>query len=80
MNTVTTRITFDIPKPFHRIIKSLAALKGDTLKTFIIKALTEYIEEQKDLQDGLKALAKYEANPNDLIDLEDLVKEDDLEI
>jgi len=56
-----TRMTIDVPKSFHRIVKSTASMQGETIRNFVIQALKEKIEDEIDLQDGLKALAEFEA-------------------
>lgn len=69
-----TRVTVDLPEQFHRIVKSLAAARGESIRKFIMNALNEYIEDQKDMQAGLIALAEYNSNPENAasINLEEL--------
>ena len=49
MHTVATvaRIHYEIPDDLHRKVKSEAALKGLTLKDFIIRALEEALRKPK---------------------------------
>jgi len=73
MENKLTRVTVDLPENFHRIVKSLAAAKGESIRSFIIQALNKYIEDQEDLKAGLIALAKYNANPSDTITLDEVI-------
>jgi len=56
-----TRMTIDVPRNFHRIVKSTASMQGETIRNFVIQALKDKIEDQIDLQEGLKALSEFEA-------------------
>lgn len=44
MTTTMARVHYEIPDELHRRIKSAAALKGQTLKEFLIDALQEAAE------------------------------------
>jgi dipeptidase len=37
-----TRLTIEMPDPLHKVIKSLAIMKGDSIKNITIEALTNY--------------------------------------
>lgn len=42
-----TRLTFDIPNSIHRRIKSKAALKGETMRSILIKCLVYYLNREE---------------------------------
>jgi RHH-type rel operon transcriptional repressor/antitoxin RelB len=70
INTISVKIPKDLDK-----ILALVAKKEDRSKSAVIRrALQEYLEDQEDLQIGLEALAKYKANPEATITLEELMK------
>lgn len=41
MTTTMARVHYEIPDELHRRIKSAAALRGQTLKEFLVEALEE---------------------------------------
>jgi hypothetical protein len=69
-----TRMTIDVPKSFHRIVKSTASMQGETIRNFVIQALKEKIEDQIDLREGLKALEEFEAGNKKTYTLEEMRK------
>jgi len=73
------RMTIDVPVNFHRLIKSTASMQGKTIRDFTINALMEQIEDQIDLQDGLKALAEFEAGDKKTYSLEEIKRENNIE-
>ena len=47
----TSRISIDVPKEQHRVLKASAALRGKSLSQYILEAIEKYEEFEKTLSD-----------------------------